>query len=120
MRRGDRSRGGVGGQGNGGKRLTKVEKMVAALADKRINGEGACGWEDGCVWNGVLIDGLCAEHRSEKLREARVRRWQEGRSKPTPPPEYGADHTAPWHCRVQGCEKCDGKMGYEEWAGSRT
>ena len=107
-------------RGNGGRRLNKVEKddPTAALANRaKINGRGACKWAEGCVWNGVLIDGLCAEHRSEMLRVERVRRWQEGKSKPTPPPEYRPDHTAPWQCRVGSrCKVCAKKPTYEEWA----
>ncbi len=109
-------------RGNGGRRLNKVEKddMTAALANRaEINGEGACGWDEGCVWTGRLIDGLCAEHRGELKRRARVERWQQGRSRPVPPPPGMADHTAPWRCGLDGCEVCGGKPTYEAWAGAR-
>lgn len=111
-------------RGNGGIRENKVEKRVAEAAlptRSLMTMRGPCGWQEGCVWNGLLIEGLCAEHRSEKLRRARVARWQAGRSRPTPPPGGLADHSAPWACASGrgGCEVCTGKPTYEEWVHGR-
>lgn len=111
-------------RGNGGLRLNKVEKDDPTVAlpthSHIVYSEGPCGWAEGCVWRGRLLDGLCAEHRSEGLRRERVRRWQEGRSKPTPPKDYNADHTAPWRCSLEVCEVCVDKPTYEEWVACRV
>ena len=114
-------------RGNGGKRLNKVEKdnFTDVLANRgKFNGRGPCGWTEGgqsaCLWRGDLIDGMCAEHRSEMLRIARVKRWQEGRAKTSLPAKVLPDHSAPWRCQKVECKVCVDKPTYEEWVRKRN
>lgn len=109
-------------RGNGGIRLNKVEKPD----DGALVGDNPrCGWMEGgqaaCMWRGRLVEGLCAEHRSEMLRVARVRRWQEGRSRTALPTDSLPDHSAPWRCQIgEACGVCAGKPDYKGWVDGRA
>lgn len=81
---------------------------------------GHCGYRysDGarCVWEGRLLDGMCAEHRWLTKQAEQVRARQE---KQKAMREKPVDHTTPWHCGLSGCKKCAGKPSHRAYWNAR-
>ncbi len=109
-------------RGNGGIRENKIDRLAMnhppatpARQPHISYSTGRCNFQynDGqrCTWDGELLDAMCQEHRSEVMTAARVKRWQEGRSRPTPPAPGTRDDSAPWSDGGR-----DGKPTYAEWA----
>lgn len=74
-----------------------------------------------CVFVGRLVDGRCAAHREELLRERKERKLREDKRRVGPPAlprhlDNVHDHTAPWRCGLRDCPTCTEKPTFGEWS----
>lgn len=71
-----------------------------------------------CVFNLVdLDDEMCKDHKEETRIKRKQRRvdMQRQRVLPDNPAVVYYDHTAPWHCALEGCDICKDKPTQKEY-----